>query len=57
MKMRNKSGDHSKNSTSFGVLLMGGLFQNNHHQDKVNVNLARRWFEFDWTIYYHARIE
>jgi stearoyl-CoA desaturase (Delta-9 desaturase) len=41
--------DHSKNSTPFGVIMMGELFQNNHHQDKDNANFARRWFEFDLT--------
>lgn len=44
-----KNGDHSKNSTPFGILLMGELFQNNHHHDKANANFARRWFEFDTT--------
>src|SRR3982751_2027951 len=44
-----KNGDHSKNSTPFGVLLMGELFQNNHHHDKENANFARKWFEFDLT--------
>ena len=44
-----KNGDHSKNSTPFGVLLMGELFQNNHHYDKGNANFARKWFEFDTT--------
>ena len=44
-----KNGDHSKNSTPFGVLLMGELFQNNHHHDKNNANFARKWFEFDLT--------
>lgn len=41
--------DHSKNSSPWGVLLMGELFQNNHHQEKDNANFARRWFEFDLT--------
>ena len=43
------NGDHSKNTSPWGVLLMGELFQNNHHQDKNNSNFARRWFEFDTT--------
>lgn len=43
------NGDHSKNTTPFGVLLMGELFQNNHHQAKNNANFARKWFEFDTT--------
>ena len=43
------NGDHSKNSSPFGILLMGELFQNNHHYDKDDPNFARRWFEFDTT--------
>lgn len=41
--------DHSKNTSPWGVLLMGELFQNNHHKAKDNANFARRWFEFDVT--------
>lgn len=44
-----KNGDHSKNSTPWGVFLLGELFQNNHHAAKDNANFARRWFEFDLT--------
>jgi stearoyl-CoA desaturase (Delta-9 desaturase) len=44
-----KNGDHSKNSTPWGVVMMGELFQNNHHYDKNNPNFARKWFEFDTT--------
>lgn len=44
------NGDHSKNTTPFGILLMGELFQNNHHNAKDNANFARRWFEFDMTF-------
>lgn len=44
-----RNGDHSKNSTPWGVLLMGELFQNNHHYDKDSANFARKWFEFDST--------
>ena len=43
------NGDHSKNTSPWGVLLMGELFQNNHHQAKDNANFARKWFEFDTT--------
>ncbi len=43
------NGDHSKNSTPFGILLMGELFQNNHHHAKTDANFAKRWFEFDLT--------
>lgn len=41
--------DHSKNSSPWGVVLMGELFQNNHHQEKRDANFARKWFEFDST--------
>ena len=41
------NGDHSKNTEPFGILLMGELFQNNHHKFRNNVNFAKRWFELD----------
>jgi stearoyl-CoA desaturase (Delta-9 desaturase) len=44
-----KNGDHSKNSTPWGFIMMGELFQNNHHHQKDNPNFARKWFEFDTT--------
>ena len=44
-----ENGDHSKNSSPFGVILMGELFQNNHHHNMNNPNFARKWFEFDTT--------
>ncbi|CAN5210956.1 acyl-CoA desaturase [soil metagenome] len=44
------NGDHSKNTTPFGLLMMGELFQNNHHKDKTDPNFARKWFEFDITF-------
>lgn len=44
------NGDHSKNTTPVGILLMGELFQNNHHKDKLDPNFARRWFEMDFTF-------
>jgi stearoyl-CoA desaturase (delta-9 desaturase) len=44
------NGDHSKNSSPFGVVLMGELFQNNHHHQMNNPNFARKWFEFDTTF-------
>ncbi len=45
-----KNGDHSKNSEPFGILLMGELFQNNHHKYKESANFANKWFEFDPTF-------
>lgn len=44
------NGDHSRNSSPWGVVLMGELFQNNHHHQKDNANFARKWFEFDLTF-------
>jgi stearoyl-CoA desaturase (delta-9 desaturase) len=43
------NGDHSKNTTPFGILLMGELFQNNHHKYMHSANFAQRWFEVDIT--------
>lgn len=43
------NGDHSHNSSPFGVALMGELFQNNHHMFPDSVNFAKKWFEFDLT--------
>lgn len=43
------NGDHSKNTSPWGIVLMGELFQNNHHHAKNNANFARKWFEFDLT--------
>jgi stearoyl-CoA desaturase (Delta-9 desaturase) len=43
--------DHSKNTTPFGVIMMGELFQNNHHHAKYDPNFAKKWFEFDPTYF------
>jgi len=43
------NGDHSRNTTPWGVIMMGELFQNNHHFAKYNPNFARKWYEFDTT--------
>jgi stearoyl-CoA desaturase (delta-9 desaturase) len=43
------NGDKSKNSTPWGFLLMGELFQNNHHFNAKDANFARKWYEFDLT--------
>lgn len=39
--------DHSKNSLPLDFLMLGELFQNNHHKKPNNVNFALKWFEFD----------
>lgn len=41
--------DHSKNSTPFGIIMMGELFQNNHHKHPNSPNFAKKWYEFDGT--------
>ncbi|MCU0353724.1 MAG: acyl-CoA desaturase [Cytophagales bacterium] len=41
--------DQSKNSLILDVLMMGELFQNNHHKLPNRLNFATRWFEFDPT--------
>ncbi len=44
------NGDHSKNTTPWGVIMMGELFQNNHHFAKYDPNFAKKWYEFDMTF-------
>lgn len=39
--------DHSKNTLPLDFLMLGELFQNNHHKKPNSVNFASRWFEFD----------
>ena len=41
------NGDQSKNSTPWGIVLMGELFQNNHHHAGARPNFAAKWWEFD----------
>ncbi|HEY0608669.1 MAG TPA: acyl-CoA desaturase [Chitinophaga sp.] len=41
--------DHSRNSSPWGILLLGELFQNNHHKFKDSPNFAKKWFELDPT--------
>lgn len=39
--------DHSKNTLPLDFLMMGELFQNNHHKSPNSPNFARKWYEFD----------
>lgn len=39
--------DHSKNTLAIDFLMMGELYQNNHHKSPNSVNFAKRWFELD----------
>jgi stearoyl-CoA desaturase (delta-9 desaturase) len=41
--------DHSKNTLPLDFLLMGELYQNNHHRFSNKMNFAYRWFELDLT--------
>lgn len=41
--------DHSKNSLPWDFLMMGELFQNNHHKSPNSINFSKKWFEFDPT--------
>lgn len=41
--------DHSKNSLTWDFLMLGELFQNNHHKFPNSANFAQKWFEFDPT--------
>jgi stearoyl-CoA desaturase (delta-9 desaturase) len=47
--------DHSKNSIPLDFLMMGELFQNNHHKKPNSPNFASRWFEFGCTSSVYAR--
>jgi stearoyl-CoA desaturase (Delta-9 desaturase) len=47
------NGDHSRNTLPIDFLMLGELFQNNHHKSPNKVNFARRKFEIDpsyWII-------
>ena len=39
--------DHSKNSLPIDFLMLGELFQNNHHKSPNSLNFAKKWYEFD----------
>jgi stearoyl-CoA desaturase (Delta-9 desaturase) len=41
--------DHSKNTLPLDFLMMGELFQNNHHKSPNDANFAKKWFELDPT--------
>lgn len=41
--------DHSKNTFILDLLMMGELFQNNHHHRGSRPNFAAKWYEFDPT--------
>ena len=39
--------DNSKNTLPFDFLMMGELFQNNHHSKPTKLDFSKRWFEID----------
>ncbi|MDB5138899.1 MAG: acyl-CoA desaturase [Mucilaginibacter sp.] len=39
--------DESKNTTPFDFLMLGELFQNNHHRHPNSANFGNKWFEID----------
>lgn len=41
--------DKSRNTLPIDFLLMGELYQNNHHQFPMELNFAKKWFEWDPT--------
>ena len=41
--------DHSKNTLFIDFLMLGELFQNNHHKLPNRANFAVKWYEFDPT--------
>ncbi|OIN57384.1 acyl-CoA desaturase [Arsenicibacter rosenii] len=41
--------DKSRNSLIFDLLMLGELFQNNHHKRPNDANFGARWWEFDPT--------
>lgn len=41
--------DHSKNTLPLDFLMMGELFQNNHHKSPNDANFAKKWYELDPT--------
>ena len=43
------NGDHSKNMLPMDFLMMGELFQNNHHKSPNAPNFAKKWYEVDPT--------
>ena len=44
---QNKTNDKSKNTLPFDFLMMGELFQNNHHGKPNSINFSYKWFEID----------
>ena len=43
--------DNSKNTLPLDFLMMGELYQNNHHYKPKNINFAVKWYEYDFWIF------
>jgi stearoyl-CoA desaturase (delta-9 desaturase) len=43
--------DNSKNSLIIDFLMMGELYQNNHHSKPLSMNFAHKWYEIDFTYW------
>jgi stearoyl-CoA desaturase (delta-9 desaturase) len=43
--------DNSKNTWVLSTVMLGELYQNNHHQDQDNPNFGVKWFELDPTYF------
>jgi hypothetical protein len=41
--------DQSKNTLIIDFLMLGELFQNNHHKHPMSINFAKKWYEIDPT--------
>lgn len=44
-----KSTDESRNTLVWDFLMMGELYQNNHHEHAMDTNFAKKWYEIDPT--------
>ena len=44
----NKLKDNSKNTLPLDILMMGELYQNNHHKYPNNLNFSCKWYEIDF---------
>ena len=42
-----KLNDNSRNTLPIDILMMGELYQNNHHKKPNSRNFSYRWFEID----------
>jgi stearoyl-CoA desaturase (delta-9 desaturase) len=49
--VNHNNGDNSKNTLFFDFLMLGELFQNNHHHAPHKPNFAFKFFEFDPTYF------